>query len=208
MAKLTGGIMGGFSGRMGGMVGSNWKGIATVRGYNPTVTNPRTNAQVQNRNRFSQLTALGSCLLATVIKPCWDRFAVKQSGYNLFCSVNKDVWHHEDGLYQDRFKLTSGKMLPVASLGKAVESTNYKITWPTACVDRYQQPSDKCYWAVITNNAEHVVSGGGSVLRSAGQLLIPQAALTGFTPGDCYIYVSFMRADGSIVDSSKQGSLV
>lgn len=200
--------MGGFSGRMGGMVGSNWKGISTIRGYNPTVTNPKTNAQVQNRNRFSQLTALGSCLLATVIKPCWDRFAVKQSGYNLFCSVNKGVWHHEDGLYADRFKLTSGKMLPVASLGKAVDGTNYKITWPTACVDRYQQPTDKCYWAVIDINAVHVVSGGGSVLRSAGQLLIPQTALTGFAPGDCYIFVSFMRADGSVVDSSKQGFLV
>lgn len=203
MAKIIGGILGNFSGKVGNVVGGSWKGIGTVRAYNPVVSNPKTNAQVSNRNRFSFLTSVASALLSTVIKPCWDRFAVQMSGYNYFCSINRDCWTNSDGFFPDQFKLTSGKMLSVATLTHSLVGSDHKFTFPTACVDKFQQPSDLLYYAVFGGNGEVLASGGGTVKRSDGSLTILASALKGVSPSVCQIFVSFMRADGSVVDSSK-----
>ncbi len=53
MAKFNKGILGGFSGRIGNVVGSNIFGIDVMRSYQPNVANPRTTGQVSQRTKFS-----------------------------------------------------------------------------------------------------------------------------------------------------------
>jgi hypothetical protein len=44
MSKVNGGLLGTFSGKIGGMVGGSWKGIQYARGY-VVPSNPNTDAQ-------------------------------------------------------------------------------------------------------------------------------------------------------------------
>ncbi len=57
MAIYKQGILGPFSGKVGTVVGSSWRGIAYIRSLAAKVGNPRTQKQVSNRARFSTLNS-------------------------------------------------------------------------------------------------------------------------------------------------------
>lgn len=46
MGTIKKGILGGFSGKVGTVVGSSWKGIAYMRSLPQNMKNPRTEGQV------------------------------------------------------------------------------------------------------------------------------------------------------------------
>lgn len=69
MATIKQGILGGFSGRVGTIVGTSWKGIAVMKSLPLSVANPKTAGQVGQRTKFSSVVALASVILSSIIKP-------------------------------------------------------------------------------------------------------------------------------------------
>ena len=55
MGTLVNGILGGFSGKVGTVVGSFWKGIASMRAYTPNVSSPNTPKQLEQRAKFGAM---------------------------------------------------------------------------------------------------------------------------------------------------------
>ena len=53
MGKIKQGILGGFRGKVGNVIGGNWKGIDYMRVKPASVANPKTVGQVGQRNKFS-----------------------------------------------------------------------------------------------------------------------------------------------------------
>jgi hypothetical protein len=88
MATIKQGILGAFSGKVGNVVGSSWKGIPVMKSLPPSVSNPRTAAQLAQRSAMSQAVAFAKPILSDVIKPLNDRFVSRQSGYNSFIKRN------------------------------------------------------------------------------------------------------------------------
>ena len=60
MGVIKQGILGGFQNKVGAVIGSNWKGIATMRSRPISVANPRTGKQVSVRSEFSTLVKISS----------------------------------------------------------------------------------------------------------------------------------------------------
>ena len=87
MATFSKGILGGFSGRVGNIVGARIFGIDVMRSYQPNVKNPRTPAQVAQRNKFSLLVAFISLMLP-IIRTGFKFVANKMSEFNKAVSVN------------------------------------------------------------------------------------------------------------------------
>ena len=58
MGKIKQGILGGFRGTVGTVVGSTWNGVAYMKGKPQSVKNPRSDAQVQQRTFFKEVQAL------------------------------------------------------------------------------------------------------------------------------------------------------
>ena len=58
MGKIKQGILGGFRGTVGTVIGSSWNGIAYMKGKPQSVKNPRSDAQVQQRTFFKEVQAL------------------------------------------------------------------------------------------------------------------------------------------------------
>lgn len=88
MGIIKQGILGGFSNKVGAVVGSSWKGIAVMKAKPLSVANPRTTKQVNARSTFSDVSKIASAMLSPVIADCWNRWAKKKSGYNEFVQKN------------------------------------------------------------------------------------------------------------------------
>ncbi len=52
MGNIKQGILGGFSGKVGTVVGSNWKGISYMRAIAPSIRDARTAKQLAQREKF------------------------------------------------------------------------------------------------------------------------------------------------------------
>ncbi len=87
MATFSKGILGGFSGRIGNIVGARIFGIDVMRSYQPDVKNPRTPGQVAQRNKFRLLVAFISLMLP-IIRTGFKFVANKMSEFNKAVSVN------------------------------------------------------------------------------------------------------------------------
>lgn len=81
------GILGGFSGKVGPVVGGKWKDIDYMRGY-VVPENPNTPAQQAVRAKWKQLVVTARTLLTTILQPFWDIFYPGMSGFNAWISQN------------------------------------------------------------------------------------------------------------------------
>ena len=66
MGKIKQGILGGFSGKVGTVVGSFWKGRSTMRALAPNVHNPKTEGQEAARARFALVGRFSKNVLAFI----------------------------------------------------------------------------------------------------------------------------------------------
>lgn len=81
MGKIGRGILGGVSGKVANVVGSRWKGIDYIRAKPQSVANPRTLAQVNQRNKFSLVLKFLQPNL-NFIRVGYKNYAVKKSQFN------------------------------------------------------------------------------------------------------------------------------
>ena len=205
MAIVRQGILGGFRGRVGNIVGTGWKGKAVMKSLPLTVANPRTAGQVKQRNRFSLLVHLASGILASIVKPLWDRSASGMSGYNSFISANQNAFHPSGELSFEDFIISRGRMLAPASIVavKSGDDVNVTVTHPAG--DRYALPSDKVYCLVLCDDGKTAAyAGQTSATRgaSATSQFTAAGANNVATGEPVCAYVAYLRSDGSEVSNS------
>lgn len=87
MGTIKQGILGGFNGKVGTVVGSSWKGTAYMRGRAQHIKNPRTAGQIYQRNAMKAI-ALALRPIASTLSLTFAKCAGKMSGYNKAVSVN------------------------------------------------------------------------------------------------------------------------
>ena len=207
MGIINQGILGGLRKKVGSVVGASWKGIPVLRIYQPVVANPKTAAQVTVRNGFKGFAQLASLILASFIKPLWDRGAVRMSGYNAFLKANAEGIAAGDNPFGATIVATKGKMDKTTIASVSLSAAGLTVTWDGSASNRYALPTDLPFVLVMDDANEKVLYAGAApegVKRSDGTLTILPAAF--MNPADATsegkVYLSFMRADGSIVSDS------
>ena len=97
MGKIKQGILGGFSGQVGTVVGSSWKGIAYMRGKAQHVKNPRTAGQIYHRDAIKAVTMALRPITST-LRLTFAEYAKKMSAFNKAVSLNyKEALVNQDG---------------------------------------------------------------------------------------------------------------
>jgi hypothetical protein len=203
MGKIPQGILGGVSGKVGGVVGSSWKGINVIKTKPLSVSNPKTAGQVAQRSAFSEVVGIATENLAVICKPLWDRFASKQSGYNAF--VQKNIGKFTLGLpdYTKGFVISDGKM-------ESTELTTYDFTPSTQALELewvddsgsgYKLEDDELFFMFVDKTKKQVVSmaTGAKRIDESCSVTLP-ATFAGIAAAD--IMCAFKRKDGTVV--SKQ----
>lgn len=207
MGKINRGILGGFTGKVGNVVGSSWKGIETMRALPISVLNPRTTSQVGNRTRFGSISTLAAAMLTTIVKPLNDRFASRMSGYNMFTSRNSEAFDVSGSFVAGNLVLSSGKLGATPVQASGVDNTSVvTIFWDNTPVGSFQMPTDKLYVAIVDEHGALVGTSSAVGLRSVGILNVTCDSLLSENTV-YYAYASFLRADGTIVGSSSMAAV-
>jgi len=208
MATFKQGILGGFSGKVGGVIGSSWKGIDTMRSQPSSVTNPRTNAQVANRSRFKSVSQLAAAMLTTIVKPLNDRFAQKMSGFNDFCQRNASAFDSLGSFVPANLVLSRGKLTVPADLEQQAGSyQEVEMTFSHDISGSFDSATDKVYAVVIGKEGDIFGVSSGIATRADSSVVVPTpAGRSAADPGT--LYFSFLRADGTQVSNSSYIALV
>lgn len=118
MAKQTNGLLGGYSGKIGPVVGYHWKGVWCVRSQSRKVNNPRTEAQTVHRAMFREEVRLAGKMRWAVnvgFKVLSDE--MDMTAQNLFIKVNQQAFSTVGGRFTvdyKRLQVSAGPVAPVA----------------------------------------------------------------------------------------------
>lgn len=204
MGVIKRGILGGFSGKVANVVGGTWKGIDYIRSLPLSVANPNTAAQQAQRTKFSGVVDFASETLTSIVKPLWDRFAVKMSGYNHFIQSNIDNWATIFPDVAADFVMSRGSLTGVDNLdGEDGAAANLAlITWDDNSGTGTATATDEVYIIVMNENQGNFGVLSGTAVRSDTSAIVTTP--TDAVNGDILnVYVAFRTANGfSVSDSS------
>lgn len=96
MARIRNGILGGFSNKVGEVIGQNYAGVSTMRAMPQYVTNPKTPAQEEHRAKVALLGAFLRPLKLVTNLSSWGGNAVYNC-YNKAFKANFPIISYADG---------------------------------------------------------------------------------------------------------------
>lgn len=149
MGIIKQGILGGFSKKVGAVVGTSWKGIAVMKSMPQSVVNPKTTLQVKQRSAFKLTALIASAMLVPTIQECWNRWSKRMSGYNAFIKANVDIMKNNNSIvggFLTQMIVSNGELTLPSLAGTSTDDDNsvtYTATWDgTATGGRYDKATD------------------------------------------------------------------
>lgn len=124
------GLFGKNSGRVGGVVYSNYRGEQVVRSYQPQVRNPNSPGQVAQRAKFKLVSQVGAAL-GSEISLSFVSQVSKETSRNAFVKamLKKTTYSsNEASLPIEEIKLTSSKIPGFRTLSASVQSISGSIS--------------------------------------------------------------------------------
>ena len=180
MAVTQNPLIGRASGSVANFVMGKWKDKHTVRSKPLTVANPRTDKQINHRNRFKMLISIYK-IISTAITLGFVAVKSTMTELNGFVKANMTAafTQNPDGSFtlDPTFLKVSEGSLYLPTLASNVNGANVDITWPTL-IPPGNSGSATDYIVVVAlgsngEAAEAVVFG--DVLRSDGIASVPTA---------------------------------
>jgi hypothetical protein len=176
MATYKQGVHGDFSGRVGNIVGSSWKGRSVMKIRPAKVNNPRTPAQQANRGRFSLMGRFLSTQ-SRLIRIGWNAVAQNTTAFNEAMRFN--LAEAIGGEHPDQFidfskiKLSSGQLPVPANLqaaGASAQSLN--LTWENNSGQELANGSDLLMVGLYNQDSEEGYTLTGNFTREQEAALI------------------------------------
>ncbi|MCK9438445.1 MAG: DUF6266 family protein [Synergistaceae bacterium] len=203
MGTIKQGILGGFSGKVGNIVGASWRGIDYIRSMPASVHNPRTEAQVSQRNRFS----LVGKMLKTIVPIIRIGFAgsvgTGKSAFSVAMSYN--VKNAVIGLFPDfeinfdAVKISSGDLYGAANAEASSAAGSISFVWDTDLLNN-AAATDKVIllaFNAVTGEASYDVDAATRA-DGSGSLAVPPT-----WDGELVdTYLALYSADGKLVSIS------
>jgi len=212
MAKIKQGILGGFSGKIAGIVGTSWKGRAVMKALPLSVANPETEGQVSQRTSFSLISVLASLLLTWVVRPVYNPIAGNITGSNRYTSQNK-LQYDGTGVFDAANAFIGGGTLPneaVSLQTPPIVQEEIIIKWTTTEPPGSPRLLDLAYGYLIEPISGNIWVIKTNTLRSSDLVSYDRIFGEDLAPGnyDLHIFQSFVSADGRKVSIKANGKLV
>ena len=206
MGVIKQGILGPFSGKVGTVVGAIWKGIGTIRALPASVSNPRTEGQVNQRTKFSAALEFLQPSLA-FIQQGFRFYAKGMSAFNAAQSYvlkNAITGTAPNFTVDYATALVSRGKLEGVSTGAASElALDLTVTWADNQELGNARPDDKVMLLVYNpaKGESHIVLDDPAVRETATLTTTLPAHYSGDT---VQVYLAFQAADGSMVSDSSR----
>lgn len=202
MAILKNGILGGISGKVSGVVGSNWRGLDVIRGY-AKPSNPNTAAQQTQRSKFSVTVAFAKNILSSVINVYWLGKNAFMSPYNSFMKVNISLSDAINGITSSN-KITSGSLEGASIISANYSGSEITPTWLPNCYGNGLATDSALI--VVYDRENDVAWVSDAVVERADEELAINIG-TGRTATELVVFLAFYRgSDDTLIVSSSQGA--
>jgi hypothetical protein len=177
-----------FSGKVGSLVYSSWKGTKYVKVYVPP-SNPNTAGQQGVRSTFGTLAHIGKSLHQTILKPYTFPKPQKETAYNVFIHINKEMFEH-GSFDHTKLKIFDGSLPSVGIDNASYDETRKELetNWDTTAVT----PAKGTDTAVVVAVQNGQVLGYEITARSAGNSMIDMSG-TDLQVGKLYVYLAFIQ---------------
>ena len=203
MGTIKQGILGGFSGKVGTVIGSSWKGISYMRGRAQSVRNPRTEGQMEQRSKFS-LTLDFLKPITAYVRTGYKTYANKQTAFNAAMSyIVKNAVSGAFPNYALDYSLalvSRGNLTQPLNANATMSAGKTTISWTDNSGQGDAQATDVAMpLAFNTDKGEAVFSTSAATRADQSAELTFPADWAGDT---VEIYLGFISADGINVANS------
>lgn len=206
MATFNQGILGGFSGKVGTVIGYIWNGISCMRGIATSYTNPNTPAQAEQRAKFSLVLQFLRPFL-NYLRIGFASQAQKMSAFN--AAMKKNLADAVKGVYPALEIDFSKVVLTVGTLPNANNITvtsvlpgKVDVNWVDNSGEAGALATDTAMIAIYCPLLQKVVTSYEGATRVTGKQTITVPDL--FIGSECQVYLSFSN-DKAISNSEYAG---
>jgi len=203
MGTIRKGILGGFSGKVGSVVGSSWKGIAYMRSLPLKVRNPRTEPQRSQRSKFALSLSMLQPMTA-FLRTGWKLYANKQSAFNAAMSYtisNAIIGAYPDYEIDASKVLVSRGSLTTADNGSAIVARGDLVfSWNNNSGVNSAKETDKALIAVLNFDKGEAITNNAGSERIAGTQTVTLPA--DWLGDSVEAYLGFISEDGKEVSNS------
>jgi hypothetical protein len=207
MGRISQGILGGVSGTIGNVVGGSWKGITYLRVKSDHYNDANSEKQVKQRTKFAACVAFAKLIIDTIIRPIWNKKAVKMSGFNLFTKTNLSAFN-ADGDIGDysQLQVSVGDLpLPenIVIADDAETEGGVSITWEDNSGTGSALASDELRILAISNGEVNVLQDIEITRETeSAKVLLPYGAGV-----EVQVYVFFESVENYIFSPSQHGAV-
>lgn len=204
MGKISQGVLGGFSGKVGNVVGGSWKGIDYMRIMPANVANPRSPGQVDQRSKFTTVLQFLQPM-TDFLKVGFKLYAKNMTQFNNAMSYN--LLNAITGVYPNFTIDYRNALLSRGNLtgprDANVVSTNpgaVDFDWVDNSGSGNAQATDKAMLVVYNSTKREAVytTAGEDRSRTAQSLSIPLE----YRGDTVYVFMAFISEDGRNVSNS------
>lgn len=204
MGKISQGILGGLSGKVGNVIGGSWKGIDYIRIKPSSVANPRTEGQVNQRNKFT-VTLEYLQPNKAFLKVGYKSFATKKTEFNAAMSY---VLNNAVGGIAPNFTIDySLALLSRGGLSGVLNGTTdltnagqVSFGWGDNSAEGNANATDKAMVLVYNPSKKESISILDGADRTVGSQVV---TIPGTYAGDTVeLFMAFVSADGKQVSNS------
>ena len=192
MGKYNQGILGPFSGKVGSVVGSTWKGINYIKSL-PGPNSSNTEGQQKQRSRFKSVVGFASALLETLIRPVWNLSAGKMTGYNLFVKNNMPAFDENGDLANHAdFQASVGSLPLPANLTVQDDAdvvSGIELSWSDASATGIGNATDKLHLLVMSGERVHIIHTDAARSDQSAEITLPVEV------GQTHVYAFFGTAE-------------
>ena len=203
MGTFTKGILGGFSGKVGTVIGSTWKGITYMKSLPTPRSGPASQAQIEQQARFTLMIKFMQPFLSFV-NTGFKNYGNKMTGFNSAMSYNlknavTGVYPFYEINYPDVL-VTRGD-LPNGGNPQAVSVSEgtVQFTWSDNSGTGKAKAGDKAMLMVYCPELKQAIYTTGSAPRS---LSTETLAVSSFSGKEVETYIGFISEDGRDVATS------
>ena len=203
MGTIKKGILGGFSGKVGTVVGANWKSISYMRSLPQKVKNPRTLGQRSQRSKFSLTLKLLQPMTA-FLRTGWKLYAHKQSPFN--AAMSYTLANAVTGVYPDydidpsKVLVSRGALTPATNTFVSFDSGEVEFQWEDNSGKGSAKQTDKALIAILNLSKGEAITDTAGVERPD---CVQRVAVPAEWSGDSVeTYLGFISEDGKEVANS------
>lgn len=204
MGKISQGILGGVSGKVGNVIGGSWKSINYLRVKPSSVANPRTEGQVNQRTKFT-LALEYLQPNKEFLKIGYKAFATKKSEFNAAMSyvLNNAVNGTAPNFTIDYSQALLSRGSLSTALNPSMDLTTagqVDFTWGDNSSEGNANATDKAMLLVYNPSKKESVIITNGATRSTGSetVTIP----TSYGRDTLEVFMAFVSEDGSQVSNS------